>query len=44
MTDSKFILEINGLEKSFGDKKVLKGVNLMIPHKKVYGFVGRNGA
>ena len=44
MTDSKYILEINGLEKSFGDKKVLKGVNLMIPHKKVYGFVGRNGA
>ena len=44
MTDNKYILEIAGLEKSFSDKKVLRGIDLKIPHKKVYGFVGRNGA
>ena len=44
MTDNKYILEINDLEKSFGDKKVLKGVNLKIPQRKVFGFVGKNGA
>lgn len=38
------ILEISGLEKHFGDKRVLKGVDLIVPEKKVFGFVGRNGA
>ena len=40
----KNILEISGLEKRFGDKKVLKGVDLKVPEKKVFGFVGKNGA
>ena len=43
MTENN-ILEITGLEKSFGDKKVLRGVDLKIPQNKVFGFVGRNGA
>ena len=38
------ILEINNLNKRFGEKEVLQGVNLCVPEKKVYGFVGRNGA
>ncbi|MBR4344635.1 MAG: ABC transporter ATP-binding protein [Lachnospiraceae bacterium] len=38
------ILEIEGLEKHFSDKKVLRGVNLKVPEKKVFGFVGKNGA
>ena len=38
------ILEINGLEKKFGEKKVLRGVNMSVPSEKVFGFVGRNGA
>ena len=38
------ILEINGLEKRFGDKKVLCGVDMVVPSGKVFGFVGRNGA
>jgi len=38
------ILEINHLKKRFGDKEVLKGVDLVLPEKKVFGFVGQNGA
>ncbi len=38
------VLEISGLEKRFGEKQVLRGVELTVPEKKVYGFVGRNGA
>lgn len=38
------VLEISGLEKRFGEKQVLRGVDLAVPEKKVYGFIGRNGA
>lgn len=38
------ILEISGLKKHFGEKQVLRGVNLTVPENRVYGFVGRNGA
>ena len=44
MKEYNNILEITGLEKSFGDKKVLRGVDLKITQNKVFGFVGRNGA
>ena len=44
MRDEKYILEISNLEKCFGDKKVLDGVDLKIPENKVFGFVGKNGA
>ena len=37
-------LEIKGLEKSFGDKRVLRGLDLCVPEKCIFGFVGRNGA
>ena len=38
------ILEIKNLKKRFGDKEVLRGVDLIVPEKKVFGFVGQNGA
>ena len=38
------ILEISGLEKHFGEKKVLRGVDFSVPGNKVFGFVGKNGA
>ena len=38
------ILAIKGLEKSFGDKRVLRGLDLSVPEHSVFGFVGRNGA
>ena len=38
------VLEIYGLYKRFGDKEVLRGVNLTVPEHSVFGFVGKNGA
>lgn len=38
------ILTIRGLEKKFGDKKVLCGLDLTVPEGSIFGFVGRNGA
>ncbi len=38
------ILSIQGLHKSFGDKRVLCGIDLEVPEHSIFGFVGRNGA
>ena len=38
------ILTITDLQKSFGDKQVLRGVSLSVPAGSIFGFVGRNGA
>ncbi len=38
------VLEIKGLDKRFGDKQVLRGLDLCVPERCVFGFVGRNGA
>ena len=38
------ILQITGLKKSFGDKEVLKGLDLSVPEKSIFGFIGKNGA
>ena len=38
------ILQISNLEKRFGDKQVLKGLNLTVPEKSIFGFIGQNGA
>lgn len=38
------ILEVNGLEKRFGSKEVLKGISFTVPENSVFGFIGRNGA
>ena len=38
------ILTIKQLRKSFGDKQVLRGLDLTVPEHSVFGFVGRNGA
>lgn len=37
-------LEIKGIEKSFGEKEVLKGVSLSAESGKAFGLLGRNGA
>jgi len=41
---SEFILETNGLTKSFGRKKAVDNVSIHIEKGAVYGFIGRNGA
>lgn len=38
------ILELKDIEKSFGEKKVLKGVSLKAEGGKAFGLLGRNGA
>ncbi len=38
------MLNIVGLYKSFGDKKVLNGLNLSVPEHSVFGFIGKNGS
>ena len=38
------MLQITGLYKRFGDKEVLKGLNLTVPEHSIFGFIGRNGA
>ena len=38
------MLRITDLHKSFGDKKVLSGLNLTIPEHSIFGFVGKNGS
>ncbi|MBE6148481.1 MAG: ABC transporter ATP-binding protein [Firmicutes bacterium] len=37
------LLECININKSFGDKKVLKDVNLVIPKGKIIGLLGKNG-
>ena len=36
--------KITGLYKRFGDKEVLKGLDLTVPEKSIFGFVGKNGS
>ncbi len=38
------VLTITNLNKSFGSKNVLRGLNLSVPKHSVYGFIGKNGA
>jgi ABC-2 type transport system ATP-binding protein len=38
------MLEVDGLEKRFGDRVALDGVTFGVPRGQVYGFVGTNGA
>ena len=38
------VLTIQGLKKRFGEKEVLRGLDLTVPEHSIYGFVGRNGA
>ncbi len=38
------MLHITGLHKRFGDKEVLKGLELSVPEHSIFGFIGKNGA
>lgn len=41
---SKIVLDMHGVEKSFGDRQLLKPFDLMIEHGECVGIVGDNGA
>lgn len=38
------MLHINGLSKRFGEKEVLRGLDLSVPEHSIFGFIGKNGA
>ncbi len=38
------LLSITNLHKRFGNKEVLKGLNLTVPQNSIFGFIGKNGA
>lgn len=38
------MLAIEGLCKRFGEKEVLKGLDLHVPEHSIFGFIGKNGA
>ena len=37
-------LELKGIDKSFGEKQVLKGVSFTAEGGRAFGLLGRNGA
>ncbi|MFN9051197.1 MAG: ATP-binding cassette domain-containing protein, partial [Planctomyces sp.] len=41
---TEFLIETQGLRKSFGKVEVLRGVDLAIPRGEVTGLLGTNGA
>ena len=38
------MLRITDLHKRFGDKEVLRGLDLSVPEHSIYGFIGKNGS
>ncbi len=38
------MLEIRGLCKRFGDREVLRGLDLSVPENSIFGFIGKNGS
>lgn len=40
----KFAIEVKDLRKSFGDQKVLSGVDIEVPEGQIYALLGPNGA
>jgi len=38
------MLRIEGLYKRFGDKEVLRGLELSVPEHSIFGLIGKNGA
>ena len=37
-------IEIRNLNKSFGDKQAVSGLNMTVPKGAIYGFIGENGS
>lgn len=44
MDNLESIISIKNLRMSYGDKNVLKGINLEIPRGQIIGYIGTNGA
>lgn len=37
-------IKVDGISKQFGNKQILKSINLEIEPNRIYGLLGRNGA
>ena len=44
MSDSKYMIEVRNLHKSFGDNEILKGVNLNVNRSEVVVVIGPSGS
>jgi ABC-2 type transport system ATP-binding protein len=44
MNDTPFVVETSGLTKRFGDREVVKDVELHVPRGSAFGYLGPNGA
>ena len=44
MPDTSFAIDVKGLSKSFGNKKVVDNFDVRVPKGKIYGFLGPNGS
>jgi ABC-2 type transport system ATP-binding protein len=42
--DSPLALKVNGLTKSYGSVRALRGIDLDVKHGEIFGFLGPNGA
>ena len=42
--EEKYVLEIDGLSKSFGKNKVLKDISFRVQKGRIVGLMGENGA
>ncbi len=40
----EYVIDVEGLEKSFGTHKVVRGVTLQVKRGEIYGFLGPNGS
>ncbi len=40
----EYVIDVEGLEKSFGAHKVVRGVTLRVKRGEIYGFLGPNGS
>ncbi|PKL41551.1 MAG: ABC transporter ATP-binding protein [Candidatus Riflebacteria bacterium HGW-Riflebacteria-1] len=41
---TNYAIEVNGLEKSYGQTRVVKGISFSVQHGEIFGFLGPNGA
>lgn len=42
--DAPLIIDVQGLTKSFGDTKVVDGIDMQVAEGEIYGFLGPNGS
>ena len=41
---NEYVLEVKGLNKTYGKKRVLNNISLNVKHNEIVGFIGPNGA